>query len=149
MSADDMDRADGLGANPEVDIELPNGEKFPGVASAMIYEWTDFTCTLVMLYPDEVESMGAAIRKLGDRAQEQYAQLESRDRVVLHLSQAEGLLDGLAFDFADRFIGITGAVLFMCQDGPKVGADLLAEQVGYLKRQVWREGGEDADDGDS
>lgn len=130
-------------------IELPNGDQYPAEAAGVIAEWVDFTCALVLIYRSQVEQMSEAIRLLGERAQSQYPQLESGGVVQLHLSQTEGWLDGLAFDFADRFVGITGSAILMSQDGPKVGADLLADQVPFLCKLVWGEGGENADDGDT
>jgi hypothetical protein len=130
-------------------IELPNGDKFPGEASGMIHEWVEFICSLMLLYRDEVPNIAAAIRVLGDRAQEQYPELESGGTVTLHLSQTGHLLDNLAFEFSDRLIGITGGVLLLSIDGPKVGADLLADQIDFLANAVWNEGGEDGNDGDT
>lgn len=130
-------------------IELPNGDKYPGEASGMIAEWVDFICSLMMLYPDEADNVAEAIRVLGQRAQEQYPELESGGNVRLHLSQTGQLLDNLAFDFKDRLVGISGGVLLMSIDGPKIGADLLAEQIEFLRKAVWDEGGEDGNGGDT
>lgn len=132
-------------------VMLPNGKSYNAAEAEMIEQWTDLTTNLCLLYSAHIDKLVEAVELIGRLAQDQYPQLESGEPVVIGLLELDGLLDDLPFELADIFLGLTGTVLFLCQDGPALGADLLAEQIPFLHDAVWNpKGGDaDADDGDS
>lgn len=132
-------------------VSLPNGKSYNAAEADVIAQWTDLTANLCLIYSAHIDKLVEAVEVIGRLAQEQYPQLESGEPVKIGLPDLDGLLDDLAFEFADAFLGLTGTVLFLCQDGPALGADLLAEQIPFLHNAVWNpEGGDaDGDHGDS
>jgi hypothetical protein len=132
-------------------VKLPDGKSYKAAEAETIEHWADLVANLCLLYSAHLDKMIEATKRIGRLAQAQYAQLESGEPAHIDLAQLDGILDDLPFQLADAFLGLTGTALFLCQDGPAVGAELLAEQIPFLHDAIWNpKGGDaDADDGDS
>lgn len=121
---------------------------------AKINRWTSFCAAHLAETPVALVPLRDGLRKLAEKAAEEYPRLAQGEEIVLTPEVFEGTMDTYSFQTQQVYLDLTMAVLLTGVDGPaataKVLEHALESMVGEIALRVAEESGwmmmEDPDD---